>query len=55
MTCLVIVHDRLINEVSTIDKLALTSPAILLVQEGDAVVHVQGGLRSRRHATILLL
>ena len=55
MTCLVIVHDRLVNEVSAIDELALASAAILLVQEGDAIVHVQGGLRSRRHATILLL
>ena len=44
MPCLIIVHDRLVNEVGTVDKLALASSAILLVQKSDAIVHVKGGL-----------
>ena len=55
MASLIIVHDRLVNEVRTVYKLALTSTAVLLVQKSDAVVHVQGGLRGRRHPAVLLL
>ena len=44
MTRLIIVHDRLVNKVCTIDELTLTSTAVLLVQKRDTVVHLNCSL-----------
>ena len=55
MARLIIVHDRLVNKVCTIDELTLTSTAVLLVQKRDTVVHLNCSLWRRRHSTILLL
>ena len=44
MTSLVIVHDGLVDSVGTVDQLALSTPAILLVKQGNTVVHLHSYL-----------
>lgn len=45
--CLIIVHNRLVDSVCTVDELALPpSIVLLLVQQRDAFMHLKGRLRS---------
>ena len=50
---LVIMHNRLVDDIRTVYHLALSSTSVLLSQQRDAVVHLKGCLRSRWHAGVL--
>ena len=40
MPCLIGMHDRLIDEVSRVDELTLPASAVLLIEQGYTVVHM---------------
>jgi len=53
MPGLVIMHNRLVDDISTVYHLALSTTSVLLSQQRDAVVHLKGCFRSRWHAGVL--
>lgn len=53
---LIVLNDRLVHETGgVVDELALSATTALLVQQGYAIVHLDGRLRSWRHLLVMFL